>query len=154
MTTTRLERGTSIVEVREKPVRRRLVAAHKQRILAEADVRGTQGPLRELLRREGLYATTVRWPDSRPSGAVVRYTVGWMWPYARMPIWPSGWIAAQRVASGLRWECMAKEGCAAVGASRVASRIDDCPAIACTGHRMHGALLVSIGKRQCCGEKA
>ena len=44
-------------EVREKAVRRRFTADHKQRILAEAEVCTEPGDLGKRLRREGLYSS-------------------------------------------------------------------------------------------------
>jgi len=58
------------VEVLEKATRRRFTAAYKAQILAEADACGPGG-LGELLRREGLYSSSLtRWRAERDAGAL------------------------------------------------------------------------------------
>jgi len=58
------------VEVLEKATRRRFTASYKAQILAEADA-CESGELGELLRREGLYSSSLkRWRAERDSGAL------------------------------------------------------------------------------------
>jgi len=58
------------VEVSEKATRRRFTASYKAQILAEADACGP-GELGELLRREGLYSSSLtRWRAERDAGAL------------------------------------------------------------------------------------
>jgi transposase-like protein len=58
-------------EVPEKATRRRFDAAYKLRILAEADECSEPGELGKLLRREGLYSTSLaRWRRQRDEGVL------------------------------------------------------------------------------------
>jgi transposase-like protein len=58
-------------EVKEKPERRVYSAEYKLKILAQADACTEPGQLGQLLRREGLYSSTLtRWRRQRAEGAV------------------------------------------------------------------------------------
>jgi transposase len=58
-------------EVSEKATRRRFTSAYKAQILAEADQCMEPGELGELLRREGLYSSSLsRWRRERNSGTL------------------------------------------------------------------------------------
>ena len=58
-------------EVAEKPTRRRFTAEYKQHILKSADACTETGDLGALLRREGLYASTLAyWRRQRDKGAL------------------------------------------------------------------------------------
>ena len=58
-------------EVPEKATRRRFTRAYKEQILAEADQCTDSGELGELLRREGLYSSTLaRWRRERTAGTL------------------------------------------------------------------------------------
>jgi transposase-like protein len=58
-------------EVTEKATRRRFSLAYKDKILAEADQCTGSGELGELLRREGLYSSTLsNWRRQRESGTL------------------------------------------------------------------------------------
>ena len=57
------------VEVTAKPTRRRLTAEYKLRILREADACTRSGEIGALLRREGLYSSSLRtWRKQRERG--------------------------------------------------------------------------------------
>jgi transposase-like protein len=61
--------GTTSTEVTEKATRRRFTAAYKQQILREADACTKPGEVGALLRREGLYSSTlVKWRRQRRQG--------------------------------------------------------------------------------------
>jgi len=61
--------GVEEVEVTERPKRRRFTAVEKLRILKEADACKEPGDLGALLRREGLYSSSLsRWRRLRESG--------------------------------------------------------------------------------------
>ncbi len=63
--------GRANPEVNEKPVRRRFDAAHKLRILEEADRCSEVGQAGELLRREGLYSSHLtNWRHLRDKGTL------------------------------------------------------------------------------------
>jgi transposase-like protein len=56
-------------EVSEKATRRRFTVAYKEQILAEADQCTETGEIGELLRREGLYSSSLaRWRRERTAG--------------------------------------------------------------------------------------
>ena len=58
-------------EVLEKATRRRFTRAYKEQILAEADQCTESGGIGELLRREGLYSSSLaRWRQERTVGAL------------------------------------------------------------------------------------
>ncbi len=58
-------------EVSEKATRRRFTVAYKEQILAEADQCTESGDLGELLRREGLYSSSLtRWRRERTAGTL------------------------------------------------------------------------------------
>ena len=58
-------------EVPEKATRRRFTAAYKEQILSEADQCTEPGELGELLRREGLYSSSLgRWRRERTAGTL------------------------------------------------------------------------------------
>jgi transposase-like protein len=58
-------------EVPEKATRRRFTRAYKEQILAEADQCTEPGELGELLRREGLYSSSLaRWRRERTAGTL------------------------------------------------------------------------------------
>jgi transposase-like protein len=58
-------------EVPEKATRRRFTRAYKEQILAEADQCTDPGELGELLRREGLYSSSLtRWRRERTAGTL------------------------------------------------------------------------------------
>lgn len=58
-------------EVPEKATRRRFTRAYKEQILAEADQCADSGELGELLRREGLYSSSLaRWQRERKAGTL------------------------------------------------------------------------------------
>ena len=58
-------------EVLEKATRRRFTRAYKEQILAEADQCTESGGIGELLRREGLYSSSLaRWRRERSVGAL------------------------------------------------------------------------------------
>jgi transposase-like protein len=58
-------------EVSEKATRRRFTTAYKQQILCEADQCTEPGELGRLLRREGLYSSSLtRWRRERDAGAL------------------------------------------------------------------------------------
>jgi len=62
--------GKKETEVLAKARRRRLSTAYKMRILAEADACTEHGQLGALLRREGLYSSSLRdWRRKRDEGA-------------------------------------------------------------------------------------
>lgn len=64
-------------EVTEKATRRRFTLAYKERILAEADRCTGKGELGELLRREGLYSSSLsRWRRQRESGTLAPHQRG------------------------------------------------------------------------------
>ena len=59
-------RGTPDAEVVGRPVRRRFTAAYKQHILAEVDAAAGTGAVGRILRREGLYSSTLTaWRKAR-----------------------------------------------------------------------------------------
>ena len=61
--------GVEEVEVTERPKRRRYTAEEKLRILKAADACKNPGDLGSLLRREGLYSSSIsRWRRLRDSG--------------------------------------------------------------------------------------
>ncbi len=61
--------STSQVEVMAKPTRRRFTAEYKQRVLREADSCSRPGEIGALLRREGLYSSTLTaWRKQREKG--------------------------------------------------------------------------------------
>jgi transposase len=63
--------GVEEVEVTERPKRRRFSAKEKLRILKEADACKEPGDLGALLRREGLYSSSIsRWRRMRDSGQI------------------------------------------------------------------------------------
>ena len=63
--------GRANPEVNEKPVRRRFDAAHKLRVLEEADRCSEVGQVGELLRREGLYSSHLsNWRRLRDEGTL------------------------------------------------------------------------------------
>ena len=58
-------------EVAEKATRRRFTAVYKRQILAEADQCTEPGELGKLLRREGLYSSSLkRWRQEREAGSL------------------------------------------------------------------------------------
>lgn len=58
-------------EVSEKATRRRFTVAFKEQILAEADQCADSGGIGELLRREGLYSSSLaRWRRERTAGTL------------------------------------------------------------------------------------
>jgi transposase len=58
-------------EVSEKATRRRFTEAYKEQILAEADQCTDPGELGEMLRREGLYSSSLsRWRRQRTAGTL------------------------------------------------------------------------------------
>jgi transposase-like protein len=64
-------RGVPNPELVERPRRRRFSAAYKLRILREADVCDGAGEIGALLRREGLYSSTLsKWRKQREAGAL------------------------------------------------------------------------------------
>lgn len=63
--------GVEEVEVTERPKRRRYTAEEKLRILKKADACTAPGDLGALLRREGLYSSSIsRWRRMRDSGQI------------------------------------------------------------------------------------
>ena len=70
---TEVERTKAVpdTEVAEKPTRRRFTAEYKQHILKSADACTEMGDLGALLRREGLYASTLSyWRRQRDKGTL------------------------------------------------------------------------------------
>ncbi len=73
--TTEKKLTTPSTEVLEKPVRRRLTAQYKLRILAHADRCTEMGQVGELLRREGLYSSLLStWRKQRDEGVLAGLT--------------------------------------------------------------------------------
>jgi transposase len=62
-------------EVVARPERRIYTAAYKRRILAQADAATEKGDIAKLLRREGIYSSTLAdWPRERESALAKAFT--------------------------------------------------------------------------------